>query len=74
MSTLPATKFVIFSGSFIFDVITIMVTFCLKSSNFFSRNSQFFSQFFFCALVGFDVVNMFPNIDNKSGLLSVKEA
>ena len=22
----------------------------------------------------FDVVNMFPNIDNKSGLLSVKEA
>ena len=25
-------------------------------------------------LVSFDVVNMFPNIDNKSGLLSVKEA
>ena len=27
-----------------------------------------------CDLVSFDVVNMFPNIDNKSGLLSVKEA
>ena len=27
-----------------------------------------------CVLVSFDVVNMFPNIDNKSGLLSVKEA
>ena len=27
-----------------------------------------------CALVTFDVVNMFPNIDNKSGLLIVKEA
>ena len=26
-----------------------------------------------CVLVSFDVVNMFPNIDNKSGLLSVKE-
>ena len=25
-----------------------------------------------CVLVSFDVVNMFPNIDNKSGLLSVK--
>ena len=25
-------------------------------------------------LVSFDVVNMFLNIDNKSGLLSVKEA
>ena len=25
-------------------------------------------------LVSFDVVNMFPNIDNKSDLLSVKEA
>ena len=25
-------------------------------------------------LVSFDVMNMFPNIDNKSGLLSVKEA
>ena len=24
-----------------------------------------------CILVSFDVVNMFPNIDNKSGLLSV---
>ena len=27
-----------------------------------------------CVLVSFDVVNMFPNIDNKSGLLSVKES
>ena len=27
-----------------------------------------------CVLVRFDVVNVFPNIDNKSGLLSVKEA
>ena len=27
-----------------------------------------------CVLVSFDVVNMFPNIDNISGLLSVKEA
>ena len=27
-----------------------------------------------CVLVSFDVVNMFPNIDTKSGLLSVKEA
>ena len=27
-----------------------------------------------CVLVSFDVVNMFPNIDNESGLLSVKEA
>ena len=27
-----------------------------------------------CVLVSFDVVNMFPNIDNKSGLLNVKEA
>ena len=27
-----------------------------------------------CILVSFDVVNMFPNMDNKSGLLSVKEA
>ena len=27
-----------------------------------------------CVLVSFDVVNMFPNIDNKSYLLSVKEA
>ena len=27
-----------------------------------------------CVLVSFDVVNMFPNIDHKSGLLSVKEA
>ena len=27
-----------------------------------------------CVLLSFDVVNMFPNIDNKSGLLSVKEA
>ena len=27
-----------------------------------------------CVLVSFDVVNMFPNIDNKSGSLSVKEA
>ena len=27
-----------------------------------------------CVLVSFDVVNMFPNIHNKSGLLSVKEA
>ena len=27
-----------------------------------------------CVLVSFDVVNMFPNIDNKSGVLSVKEA
>ena len=27
-----------------------------------------------CVLVSFDVVNMFPNIDNKSGLLKVKEA
>ena len=27
-----------------------------------------------CVLVSFDVVNMFPNIDNKYGLLSVKEA
>ena len=26
-----------------------------------------------CVLVSFDVVNMLPNIDNKSGLLSVKE-
>ena len=26
-----------------------------------------------CVLLSFDVVNMFPNIDNKSGLLSVKE-
>ena len=26
-----------------------------------------------CALASFDVVNMFPNIDNKSGLLIVKE-
>ena len=26
-----------------------------------------------CVLESFDVVNMFPNIDNKSGLLSVKE-
>ena len=26
-----------------------------------------------CVLVSFDVVNMFSNIDNKSGLLSVKE-
>ena len=25
-----------------------------------------------CVLVSFDVVNMFPNIDNKSGLSSVK--
>ena len=27
-----------------------------------------------CALLSFDVVNIFPNLDNKSGLLSVKEA
>ena len=27
-----------------------------------------------CVLASFDVVNMFPNIDNKSGLLIVKEA
>ena len=27
-----------------------------------------------CVSVSFDVVNMFPNIDSKSGLLSVKEA
>ena len=27
-----------------------------------------------CVLVSFDVVNMFPNIDNRSGLLSVTEA
>ena len=27
-----------------------------------------------CVLVSFDVVNIFPNIDNKSSLLSVKEA
>ena len=27
-----------------------------------------------CVLLNFDVVNIFPNIDNKSGLLSVKEA
>ena len=27
-----------------------------------------------CVLVTFGVVNMFANIDNKSGLLSVKEA
>ena len=27
-----------------------------------------------CVLVSFDMMNMFPNIDNKSGLLSVKEA
>ena len=27
-----------------------------------------------CDLVSFDVVNMFPNIDNKSVFLSVKEA
>ena len=27
-----------------------------------------------CVLVSFDAVDMFPNIDNKSGLLSVKEA
>ena len=27
-----------------------------------------------CVSVSFDVVNMFPNIDNNSGLLSVKEA
>ena len=27
-----------------------------------------------CVLVTFDVVNMFPNVNNKSGLLSVKEA
>ena len=27
-----------------------------------------------CVLVRFDVVNIFPNIDNKSSLLSVKEA
>ena len=27
-----------------------------------------------CVLVSFDVKNMFPNIDNKSGLLSVKKA
>ena len=27
-----------------------------------------------CVLVSFDVMNMFPNIDNKSGLLSVNEA
>ena len=27
-----------------------------------------------CVLVRFDVVNVFPNIDNKSGLLSAKEA
>ena len=27
-----------------------------------------------CVSVSFDMVNMFPNIDNKSGLLSVKEA
>ena len=27
-----------------------------------------------CVLVSFEVVNMFPNIDNKSGLLSDNEA
>ena len=27
-----------------------------------------------CVLESFDMVNMFPNVDNKSGLLSVKEA
>ena len=27
-----------------------------------------------CVLVRFDVANIFPNIDNKSSLLSVKEA
>ena len=27
-----------------------------------------------CVSVSFDVINMFPNIDNKSGLLSVKES
>ena len=27
-----------------------------------------------CDLVSFDMMNMFPNIDNKSVLLSVKEA
>ena len=27
-----------------------------------------------CVLVSFDVVNIFPDIDNKSSLLSVKEA
>ena len=35
-------------------------------------NKSKFSENFI--LVGFDVVNIFPNIDNKSGLLSVKEA
>ena len=51
-----------------------MVTFCLKSSNFFLKKFSIFFSIFYCVLVGFDVVNMFPNIDNKSGLLSVKEA
>ena len=27
-----------------------------------------------CVLVSFEVVNIFPNVDNKSGLLNVKEA
>ena len=26
-----------------------------------------------CVFVSFDVVNMFPNFDNKSGILSVKK-
>ena len=26
-----------------------------------------------CVLVSFDVVNMFPNVDNKSALLSIEE-
>ena len=27
-----------------------------------------------CVLLSFDLENMFPNIDNKYGLLSIKEA
>ena len=29
---------------------------------------------YICVFVSFNVMNMLPNIDNKSGLLSVKEA
>ena len=43
-----------------------------KITLFFSTSFSFTS--IYCVLVSFGVVNMFLNIDNKSGLLSVKEA
>ena len=55
-------------------LLRLWLRFVLRVRISFSRNSQFFLSIFYCVLVGFDVVNMFPNIDNKSGLLSVKEA